>query len=70
MAEQQLAPRGMSTLKKEITTLTTANGNHLVQGIQLRERALVPKWFGRFVLWMFFHRTDTANTITITGLSR
>ena len=41
----------------------------LVEGIQLRERLLVPKWLGRLIIWMFFHRVDTCTQIEITGLS-
>lgn len=48
-------------------TLTTSQGNFLVNGIQLRERKFVPKQLGRLVLWLFFHRTDSATQITLTG---
>lgn len=50
--------------------LTVANGNYLVQGIQLRNRKLIPKWLGDFVLWLFFHRLDTATKVTLSGFSR
>jgi hypothetical protein len=37
-----------------------------VQGVQLRERVLVPWWLGRIVMWLFF-RTDTAARVTLSG---
>ena len=51
-------------------TITTANGNYLCQGIQLRPRKFVPKRLGDFILWLFFHRTDTETTVTLTGFSQ
>ena len=48
-------------------TITTANGNYLCQGIQLKPRKLVPRRLGDFILWLFFHRTDTTTQITISG---
>jgi hypothetical protein len=49
-------------------TITTSSGQHmLLQGIQLRERKLVPKQLGRLVLWLFFHRTDSATQVTLSG---
>jgi hypothetical protein len=53
----------------EEITLTVPNGNYLLQGIQLRNRTLVPKWLGDLILWVFFHRLDTQNTITISGFA-
>lgn len=50
-------------------TLSVSNGPYLLEGIQLRERLLTPKWFGRFALWVLFHRTDTRTEIVITGLT-
>lgn len=50
-------------------TLAVANGNYLLQGIQLKRRSLVPTWLGNLLLWAFFHRTDTVTEISITGLS-
>lgn len=50
--------------------ITTLNGYYLVQGIQLKERLLTPKWFGRLIIWLFFHRLDTQNEVTLTGFSR
>lgn len=50
-------------------TFAVADGNYLVQGVQLRRRLLVPTWLGNLLLWAFFHRTDTATEITVTGLS-
>jgi hypothetical protein len=52
-----------------VTTLTTASQNYLVEGIQLRERVLIPAFLGRFILWAFFHRTDTATQITLSGFA-
>ena len=49
--------------------LTVTNGQYLVQGIQLRTRALVPEWLGNSILWLFFHRLDTSTQITISGLA-
>jgi len=49
-------------------TITTANGNYLCQGIQLRPRKFISKRLGDFILWLFFHRTDTATTVTLTGV--
>lgn len=49
-------------------SVTVQNGNYLVQGIQLRERKLVPKWLGRFITWIFFHRLDTQTQVTISLL--
>jgi hypothetical protein len=51
-------------------TLTVPNGNYLLTGIQLRNRKLVPKWLGRVILWMFFHRLDSSTTITISGFAK
>ena len=56
-------------MNAEQLTITTANGNWLCQGIQLRERLLVPRWLGRFILWLFFHRTDTATQVTLSGFT-
>lgn len=53
----------------ENVTLTVSNGDYLVDGIQLRERKLVPRWLGNLILWLFFHRTDTRTSITISGLT-
>jgi len=49
-------------------TIGVTNGQYLVPGIQLRRRWLVPKWLGDFVLFLFFHREDSTNSITIMGL--
>jgi hypothetical protein len=52
-------------------TITTSSGQHmLLQGIQLRERKLVPKQLGRLVLWLFFHRTDSSTQVTLSGFSQ
>jgi hypothetical protein len=51
-------------------TLTVPNGQYLLQGIQLRNRKLVPKWLGNLILWMFFHRLDSQTTITISGFAK
>jgi hypothetical protein len=61
MAELSTSPK---------VTIGVTNGHFLVPGIQLRRRRLVPKWFGDFVLWVFFHREDSKNSITIMGLSK
>ena len=50
-------------------TITATNGHYICQGIQLRPRKFVPKRLGDFILWLFFHRTDTATTVTLTGFS-
>jgi len=52
------------------TTIAVSNGTYLVEGIQLRPRKFVPKRFGDFILWLFFHRLDTQQTLVIKGLSR
>ena len=54
----------------EQLTVTTVNGNWLCDGIQLKPRKLVPKKFGDFILWVFFHRTDTSTQVTISGSYR
>ena len=51
-----------------ITVSGFGNGNYLVKGIQLRNRKLVPTWIGDFLLWVFFHRTDTSTSVTLSGL--
>ena len=50
-------------------TVTTTSGSYLCEGMQLRPRKLVPKWFGDLVLWLFFHRIDTATRVTLSGFS-
>jgi hypothetical protein len=55
--------------KRGESTVTVSNGMYLVEGIQLRNRALVPKWLGDAILWAFFHRRDTSTQVTITGLA-
>lgn len=50
-------------------TMRAENGDYLVLGIQLKPRALCPRWLGNLILWMFFHRTDTSTHINITGLA-
>ena len=50
-------------------TITTTNASYICLGIQLKPRKLVPVWIGDFILWLFFHRTDTATQVTLTGLS-
>lgn len=55
--------------KPDTATITTANGHWLCEGIQLRERKLVSKTVGRFILWLFFHRTDTVTQVELSGFS-
>jgi len=52
-----------------MSTVAVTNGLYLVEGIQLRERKFTPRWFGRFVIWLFFHRLDTSTQIRISGVS-
>ena len=47
-------------------TVTTANGDWLCQGIQLEPRKFVPRWFGNFILWLLFHRTDSVTKLTLS----
>lgn len=54
----------------EDVTITVSQPSYLVQGIQLKERYLVPKWLGNLILWLFFHRQDTATQITLTDWTR
>jgi hypothetical protein len=53
----------------ERMTMTVTNGDYLVKGIQLSERLLTPKWFGRLIIWIFFHRLDTQNIVTLSGFA-
>ena len=33
-------------------------GQYLLDYLRLKRRALVPRWFGDLVLWVFFHRVE------------
>jgi hypothetical protein len=48
------------------TEITVTSGTYIVQGIQLRNRFLIPLWLGDLILWLFFHRLDTKTTVVIT----
>ena len=50
--------------------MSVSNGSYLLLGMQLEPRKFVPRWFGDFVIWLFFHRLDTETEIEISGLSR
>jgi len=54
----------------EETTIAVSNGAYLVEGIQLRPRKFIPQRIGDLILWLFFHRLDTRQTVVIKGLSR
>jgi hypothetical protein len=53
----------------ENVTITPVNGNWLCDGIQLRPRKFVPRWFGDLLLWIFFHRLDTSTQVILSGFT-
>lgn len=48
-------------------TAATTNGVWLVDGVQLTPRKFVHRRIGDFILWLFFHRTNTRNTVKLSG---
>ena len=44
-------------------------GQYLLDYLRLKRRALVPRWFGDLVLWMFFHRVEFFVAIDIPSLA-
>ena len=44
-------------------------GQYLLDYLRLKRRALVPRWFGDLVLWMFFHRVEFFVLIDIPSLA-
>ena len=44
-------------------------GQYLLDYLRLKRRALVPRWFGDLVLWVFFHRVEFFVLIDIPSLA-